>query len=70
MTRKAKRLVHEGEFIAEVEVNLETSEEAWAPYLRMEDVERLDEVRQALRSGDLKAASQLGRVFRLTPVDV
>jgi len=70
MIKKAKRLVHEGEFVAEVEVNLEVTDEAWAPYLRVEDVERLDRVRQALRDGDLRAASQIGRVFQLTPVDV
>jgi hypothetical protein len=70
MTKKAKRLVHEGEFVAEVEVDLEVSDEAWAPYLRMEDVERLDRVRQALRDGDLRAASRIGRVFQLTPVDL
>lgn len=32
-----------------------------------EDAQKLDEVREALRKGDLKRASQLGRVYQLTP---
>jgi hypothetical protein len=36
----------------------------------VEDAKRLDEVKLALRRGDLKAASRLSRVFTLTPVPV
>jgi len=31
-------------------------------------VHKLDAIREALRRGDIKAASRLGRVFTLTPV--
>ena len=34
------------------------------------DVQKLDDVRKALRGGDLKRASQLARVFKLLPVNV
>ena len=69
MTRRCQtKFVHEGEYVAEVEVELLESAEGWAPYLSLEDAQKLDEVREALRRGDLTTASKLARVFRLTPV--
>jgi hypothetical protein len=62
------KLIHEGEYAAEVEVELIETEEGWSPYLSLADVQKLDAVRKALRRGDLKQASQLARVFQLTPV--
>jgi hypothetical protein len=70
-SRPSKRLVREGDFVAEVDVDLIESEGGWAPYLSFEDAYRLDDVREALRSGDLRRASRLAsRVYRLTPVTV
>jgi len=68
MSRKYKKLVHEGEYAAEVAVELITTDEGWSPYLSLKDAERLDSVREALRRGDLRAASQDARVYHLTPV--
>ncbi len=69
MTRRRQtKFVHEGEYVAEVEVERVESAEGWAPYLSLEDAQKLDEVREALRRGDLTAASRLARVFRLIPV--
>ena len=68
--KHATKLVHEGDYVAEVEVELIESEDAWAPYLSLADAERLDVVREALRRGDIKTANQYGRVFRLMPVAV
>lgn len=71
MSKKRQiKLVHEGEYVAEVEVELIESTEGWGPYLSVEDAKKLDEVRQALRWGDLRKASLLARVYRLTPVAV
>ena len=68
-TKATKRLVREGDFVAEVDVNLIEADGGWAPYLSLEDAYRLDDVREALRSGDLRRASQLAsRVYKLTPV--
>lgn len=67
--RSIKKLVREGEFIAEVAVDLIESEGPWTPYLSLQDASRLDDVREALRSGDIDRASKLAdRVYRLTPV--
>ena len=68
--RSAKRLVREGEFVAEVDVDLVEVEGGWTPYLSLEDAYKLDDVRDALRVGDVKRAAQLAdRVYRLTPVE-
>jgi hypothetical protein len=67
--RLQKKLIHEGHYAAEVEVRLLEADEGWAPYLLLEDAEKLDEVRSALRRVDLKRASELARVFELTPVN-
>ena len=68
-TKATKRLVREGDFVAEVDVDLIDAEGGWAPYLSLDDANRLDDVREALRAGDISRASRLAsRVYRLTPV--
>ena len=71
MSAKAtKRLVREGDFVAEVDINLVEAEGGWTPYLSLDDAYKLDDVRDALRAGDIKRASRLAnRVYRLTPVE-
>lgn len=66
--RRRTKLVHEGEYVAEVDVELIQTAEAWSPYLSLEDAYKLDDVRDALRSGDIQAAMRLGRIFKLMPV--
>ena len=69
MTRRHHtKLVHEGQYAAEVEVELLESEEGWSPYLSLDDAQKLDDVREALRRGDLKTAGKYARIFRLTPI--
>jgi hypothetical protein len=67
-TRKRTKLVHEGKYVAEVDVDLIETDEGWSPYLSLEDAYKLDDVRDALRRGDIEAASRLARIFKLTPV--
>jgi hypothetical protein len=68
MMRSSVKFVHEGKYAAEVAVELVEDESGWSPYLTATDAHRLDEVRRALRNGDLQAASKLGRIFELTPL--
>ena len=64
MTKKKQtKIVHEGKYAAEVDVELIYTEGGWSPYLSLQDAEKLDEVRAALRQGDVKRASELARVF-------
>ncbi|MEW6748056.1 MAG: hypothetical protein AB1486_35540 [Planctomycetota bacterium] len=66
--RRHTRLVREGSYAAEVDVELIEVNEGWSPYLSLDDAYKLDTVREALRRGDIQAASRLSRVFSLTPV--
>jgi hypothetical protein len=66
--RQTIKLVREGPYIAEVEVTLIETDHEWAPYVSAADVRKLDEVRLALRRGDLKAAARMARVFEMKPV--
>lgn len=68
--RSARRFVREGALAAEVNVELVESDGGWTPYLSVDDAYKLDNVRDALREGDLERASRLAtRIYRLTPVD-
>ena len=73
--RERTKLIHEGSYVAEVEVaevEVELPEESggWSPYLSLEDAYRLDDVREALRRGEVETAARYSRVFSLTPVAV
>ena len=69
--RPITKFVRGGVFAAEVTIEITEDEGGWAPYLSLEDAYKLDDVRDALRAGDVERASRLAeRVYRLTPVDV
>jgi len=68
--RRHTKLVREGQYAAEVEVELTETADGWSPSLSLDDAYKLDEVRQALRRGDIQAASRLARVFSLTLISV
>ena len=67
-TRKQVKFVNEGDYVAEVEIELIEAENGWGPYLSLEDAYKLDDVREAIRRGDLAAASRFARVFEKHPV--
>ena len=60
--------VHEGVYVAEVDITFLYDDHDWSPSMSFEDARKLDDVRLALERGDLKAAAGLGRVFEKTPV--
>ena len=64
------KLVHEGKYVAEIDVEILDTGDGWSPYLSLEDAQKLDEVREFLREGDLQRATKFARVFSLTPVSV
>jgi hypothetical protein len=68
--RNHTKLVYEGNYVAKVDVELIDSDTGWSPYMSLEDAYKLDEVRNALRRGDIKSAAKFARVFTLTPVEV
>jgi hypothetical protein len=69
MTRRhITKLVHEGAYVAEVDVDLMYEDEGWSPYLSLEDAHKLDDVREALLKGNIKDAARLAGVYTLNPV--
>ncbi len=67
-TRTGTKFVHAGQYAAEVDIHWIDSDSGWSPYLSLEDAQKLDQVREALRKGDLPTATRLARVYQLTPV--
>jgi len=70
MKKPYTKRIHEGQYVAEVDIELMVTDEDWSPYLSLEDAYKLDDVREALRRGDVEAAAKLARVFTLTPISV
>ena len=56
--------------MAEVDGELIETDTGGLSYLSLEDAYKVDDVREALRRGDISLASKLARVFTLTPVAV
>ncbi len=69
-TKRRVKHIHEGRYVAEVDVELLEDETDWSPTLSLDDACKLDDVREALHRGDITAASRLARVFELRPVAV
>ncbi|NBC46434.1 MAG: hypothetical protein GVY22_00260 [Gammaproteobacteria bacterium] len=67
-SRNKTQYVHEGQFVAEVDVELMITDDEWAPYLSLSDAYKLDDIRDALRRGDLTRASSVARVFAMQPI--
>jgi hypothetical protein len=68
MKRKTAELVREGKFATEIPVELIEEEGGWSPYLSLDDAKKLENVRLALREGDVATAAQYGHVYELHPV--
>jgi hypothetical protein len=66
--RKSTKLFHEGKYAAEVDIELEYSDESWSPTMSLADARKLEAVRLALKRGDVAEAARHGRVFELKPV--
>jgi len=68
--RNHTKLIHEGQYVAEVDIELIDTDEGWSPYLSLEDAQKLDAVREALRRGDIKSAGRISRLYTLTAVAI
>lgn len=66
--RKTSPDVHEGREVAEVDGPLREDDTGWSPSLSVEDAYTRDDVRDALRQGDLQSAAKDGRIDELRPV--
>jgi hypothetical protein len=64
------KIIHEGDYMAEIQIELTYTDHDWSPYLSLVEAQKLDRLRLALRDNDLKTASSLARVYHLTPIMV
>jgi hypothetical protein len=62
------KLVHVGDYVAEVTVEMVYTDDDWSPYLSLKDALKLDEVREALQRRDFATAQELARVYTLSPL--
>ena len=70
--RRHTKLVREGTYAAEVDVELIDADDGWSPYLSLEDAYKLDAVREALGGGypGCRAACARVRTHPYLPVSV
>lgn len=66
--RRTTRIIHEGNYMAEVEVDLIDSDEGWSAYLSLHDAYKIADVRKASQEGNVDSAATHGEVYSLTPV--
>ena len=66
--RKHTKLLHEGKYVAEVEIEIIDNENAWSPYISLDDTMKLDTVRELLRKENITEAKKYGKVYILKPV--
>ncbi len=67
-TRKHKKFIIEGRYVAEVEIDIIDSDEGWSPYISLDDALKLDNVRESLKQNDIKTAKKSAKVFTLSPI--
>ena len=65
MRRRRTKLIREGRYAAEIEIELEYDEESWSPTMSLDDARKLEWVRLALRRGD---HAEAGKEARITPL--
>lgn len=68
MMRKQTKYIHEGHYVAEVEIELQDSDEGWSPTMSQDDAYKLDDVRASLKQGDVKTASRQSIVYEMKRV--
>lgn len=68
--KQTSKLIHFGEYVAEVDVELVYADDEWSLYLSVNDALKLDDVREALRQKDFVTATKLARVYKLSPLAV
>jgi hypothetical protein len=69
--RHSRELIHEGKYAAEVPIELHYSDESWSPTLSLDDAQKLERVRLALKRGDIAEAAKHGQIVAAgSPEDV
>jgi hypothetical protein len=68
-TRKHIKIIKVDNYMAEVEVEIiESYGQGWSPYISLEDSLKLDNIREALKDGNLEEAKTMAKIYTLSPV--
>jgi hypothetical protein len=68
LKRKHTKFIHEGKYVAEVEIEIINDEDGWSPYISLEDAQKLDTIRKLLKNENLSKAKQYAKVYILKPI--
>ena len=60
--------IHEGKLVAEVAITLHYDGSEWDPTIDLPDIEKLERVRLALRSGDVTTAAKEAKIYEMMPL--
>ncbi len=66
--RKHVKFVHEGKYVAEVEIEIIDNENGWSPYINLNDAPKLDTIRELLRNDKISQAKKYAKVYIMKPV--
>ena len=64
---KTKR-IYVGDVMTEIDVVMSDEPSAWGPHIDPSELDRIDQVRRALKSGNLKAASKQAKLYSIKPL--
>ena len=67
--RRTVKLIHQGKYAAEVEIELLDSPEGWSPYLGLEEAKKLDRIRRLLADEAIDEAKKLAKIYLLQPIE-
>jgi hypothetical protein len=62
--------IYVGDVMAELDVVMSDEPDAWGPHAAPSELDRIDEVRRALKSGNLEAASKSARLYSVKPLAI
>ena len=66
--RKQTKFLHEGNYVAQVEIELVDSSTGWFPSMSLDTAYILDDIRLALRQGDIQTAAKYATVFEMKKI--
>ena len=66
--RQQTKFLHEGNYVAQVEIELVDSNTGWSPTMSLDTAYRLDDIRLALLQCDIKTASKYATVFEMKQI--
>jgi hypothetical protein len=67
-SRRHTKFVHEGKYVAEIEIEILNDENGWSPYISLDDALKLDRLRELLKNKDISQAKKYAKVYILKPI--